>query len=544
MKKLFVSLLAIFMVLFLASCDPSSSAPTFEGTSEGATAQYKEAVAYLSLLGNGPYQTGTNSYIFSEFDTNEDLKNAIISIIHTYNLIDDDQANSGDIVITEASGTLTATFKSDTNFSREYSDVQISYTYKGEARTLSISGEYVMSQSGYSINLTISNLVINGMEYYEKAFYGSIDINDPVITLSAFSSLASEALENKTLQQYDAMLSTFKKLKIPDNTQNKAYYYQFLLALEAIRQADFPTAWQAFDRMEALTDTTKTLEKRFHVFTLLNKNLCYEMTGEYDSAIQTALKIEKIIPPSDPGLYDFAMANFFSLSDYYNRKGDENISLHYLKKGLAISDSILNFKKLSQIHEMKTNYEIGKMNDHIRDVEHKRQIQLVILYMVLAILGMIAAFLTWVIRQNQALRQKNQDLFAKNEALLRQEEFFKEFRRQNAGNRTPCNEQITGNQSIEKNIHNPEKYMGSSLGSHQKADISNRIRNVMEQNPTIYSSDFSLEKLADLVDCNPKYVSQVINELLGKNFNAFVAEYRVKEACRRITDTEHYGHLT
>ena len=175
MKKLFVSLLAIFMVLFLASCDPSSSAPTFEGTSEEATAQYKEAVAYLSLLGNGPYQTGTNSYIFSEFDTNEDLKNAIISIIHTYNLIDDDQANSGDIVITEASGTLTATFKSDTNFSREYSDVQISYTYKGEARTLSISGEYVMSQSGNSINLTISNLVINGMEYYDVKISGVVE---------------------------------------------------------------------------------------------------------------------------------------------------------------------------------------------------------------------------------------------------------------------------------------------------------------------------------------------------------------------------------
>ena len=386
--------------------------------------------------------------------------------------------------------------------------------------------------------------ISNGMEYYEKAFYGSIDINDPVITLSAFSSLASEALENKTLQQYDAILSTFKKLKIPDNTQNKAYYYQFLLALDAIRQADFPTAWQAFDRMEALTDTTKTLEKRFHVFTLLNKNLCYEMAGEYDSAIWTALKIEKIIPLSDPGLYDFAMANFFSLSDYYSRKGEENISLLYLKKGLAISDSILNSKKLSQIHEMKTNYEIGRMNDHIRNVEHKRQIQLVILYMVLAILGMIAAFLTWVIRQNKALRQKNQDLFAKNEALLRQEEFFREFREQNAENRTPCNEQTTGNQSIERNTHHPEKYIGSSLDSHQKADISNRLRNVMEQNPTIYSSDFSLEKLADLVDCNPKYVSQVINELLGKNFNAFVAEYRVKEACRRITDTEHYGHLT
>ncbi|MBO8432631.1 MAG: hypothetical protein IAB08_05005, partial [Bacteroidetes bacterium] len=45
--------------------------------------------------------------------------------------------------------------------------------------------------------------IANGMEYYEKAFYGSIDINDPVITLGAFSSLASEAVSYTHLRAHE-----------------------------------------------------------------------------------------------------------------------------------------------------------------------------------------------------------------------------------------------------------------------------------------------------------------------------------------------------
>lgn len=69
MKKLFVSLLAIFMVLFLASCDPSSSATKFEGTSEEATKAFMADMPYISLLQSGPDSEGT--YDFSNFSSNE-----------------------------------------------------------------------------------------------------------------------------------------------------------------------------------------------------------------------------------------------------------------------------------------------------------------------------------------------------------------------------------------------------------------------------------------------------------------------------------------
>ena len=41
-----------------------------------------------------------------------------------------------------------------------------------------------------------------------------------------------------------------------------------------------------------------------------------------------------------------------------------------------------------------------------------------------------------------------------------------------------------------------------------------------------------------------KYVSAVVNQVYQKNFKILLNEYRVREACRRLQDEEHYGNMT
>ncbi len=43
---------------------------------------------------------------------------------------------------------------------------------------------------------------------------------------------------------------------------------------------------------------------------------------------------------------------------------------------------------------------------------------------------------------------------------------------------------------------------------------------------------------------NSKYVSKVINEAYGCNFRAFINEIRIREAQRRLLDTDRYGSFT
>ena len=74
--------------------------------------------------------------------------------------------------------------------------------------------------------------------------------------------------------------------------------------------------------------------------------------------------------------------------------------------------------------------------------------------------------------------------------------------------------------------------------------LYDKIQQILANSKVIFDTDFSLQKLADLTETSYKKVSQVINEKAGCNFNNLINEYRVKEACRRMNDTEQYGKYT
>ena len=77
-----------------------------------------------------------------------------------------------------------------------------------------------------------------------------------------------------------------------------------------------------------------------------------------------------------------------------------------------------------------------------------------------------------------------------------------------------------------------------------KQQLLKRIENVIETSDEIYSPDFSVERLAVLTDSKYKYVSQVINEYYDQNFNNFINQYRIKEACKRIDNHGQYANMT
>ena len=55
---------------------------------------------------------------------------------------------------------------------------------------------------------------------------------------------------------------------------------------------------------------------------------------------------------------------------------------------------------------------------------------------------------------------------------------------------------------------------------------------------------FSVARLAEAVQSNPKYVSQTVNEEFCCNFNTYLNGFRVREACRRIIADESVRRLT
>ena len=99
-------------------------------------------------------------------------------------------------------------------------------------------------------------------------------------------------------------------------------------------------------------------------------------------------------------------------------------------------------------------------------------------------------------------------------------------------------------QDEERRREKTEKYKGSSLDAETKESMLELLRNVMENSDEVFTSDFTIDRLAELSNLKSKIVSQVINELCGTNFNSFVNEYRIKEACKRMNDREATANLT
>jgi AraC-like DNA-binding protein len=69
-------------------------------------------------------------------------------------------------------------------------------------------------------------------------------------------------------------------------------------------------------------------------------------------------------------------------------------------------------------------------------------------------------------------------------------------------------------------------------------ELLNKIYTVMEDVSVVCDPDFSVEKLATLVQSNNTYISQVINTNLKKNFRSFINIYRIREAQRLFSEPD------
>ena len=80
------------------------------------------------------------------------------------------------------------------------------------------------------------------------------------------------------------------------------------------------------------------------------------------------------------------------------------------------------------------------------------------------------------------------------------------------------------------------KYVTSTLNDSKKQELFARIVKLMEEEKVYCDCLLTKDKLAEMLQTNRTYLSQVINEQTGKSFTAFLATYRVEAAVKRLSD--------
>ena len=88
-----------------------------------------------------------------------------------------------------------------------------------------------------------------------------------------------------------------------------------------------------------------------------------------------------------------------------------------------------------------------------------------------------------------------------------------------------------------------QKYSASTLSEGKSQEILVDLLQLMTEEKVYLDNALTIKDLSDRLGVKSKYLSQVINEQVGKNFFNFVNDYRVDEVKRRLRD-ENYKHLS
>ena len=94
-----------------------------------------------------------------------------------------------------------------------------------------------------------------------------------------------------------------------------------------------------------------------------------------------------------------------------------------------------------------------------------------------------------------------------------------------------------------KNDQGNGKYQRSGLKKAEADRYLKQLLRIMEEEKPYLNGELSINDLTMRMNIPRHYLTQILNEKLGKNFYTFVNEYRVKEVIRLMNDPR-YRHFT
>lgn len=316
------------------------------------------------------------------------------------------------------------------------------------------------------------------------------------------------------LDDMQADLGHFLKHPIPAATHNLDYTRAFCRGVMALAAKRYDDALGEFERMKACISPQDSLTQLMNY--LSNCAEVYYQTDQMEQALDLMYQIKELVELDD-NKYDL-MQVYGELSSYYDKMGDVQSARLARLEYLELKTQVQTTDRLKQIRDIRFLNQIDSMNlqlDRLAEAHKTQNRRLLMVSLVTLVIAVILGFLARAYRQ---LRHSNEALYEKNRLLLASE-----------APATPAP---------------PAKYQSNQLTPEQTDRIYTKLRQAMQDTTLISDANLSLAQLSDLIGERQRDVSQVINSKLGVNFHTMLNEYRIKEACRLIDQTDAASTMT
>lgn len=398
------------------------------------------------------------------------------------------------------------------------------------------------------------------LHYYQRGYKAAVEDNDTDMQFSFLSNILACYCLMKDVKQAKAYFRLLMQLPVSDK-QKRQYYCLYNQGFIAQAAGDYAMAeyyhFKAFEYAKERNMPVMYIQAQYMELgniALKCKNP-KKAISYFKKGYQMTLKMDNS---------DKMSRVYKSLSEAYASAGQADSAAKYKAMYLELSDSAFNKSQFYISGSKLFNYENTVNQKMIDSLTTRNTTQFVVIIVFVIMLIVLTVLYRMLRQKNRNLIDAQMLLVSKNEELMKSdkqsrlllEQYAKavntvhednvpnavgETGQETAGDTEGGAEDADGKAD---EADKKERTAAALLSEEQKNLLLNKINTVMADMSVISRSDFNLNALAQMVGSNTKYVSWAINDVYGKNFRQFLSEYRIREACRRLSDKEHYGNMT
>lgn len=357
--------------------------------------------------------------------------------------------------------------------------------------------------------------------------------NDPVHLAATHNNLGlfykNDSSYNMALAHLDSSLQINKDLK---NSKEIILSLNNIGTIYCLKE-DYTTGLQYFK--EALKLKAPDTEPEVLVKLFGNISRIYSFNNDIASSLALMDSANHIINQLE--LRPLKAVFYRNLSDMYYTAKNYSKAYDYLWMYKQIDDSIFSAKQYQIIQELNTSFEVQKKEDEILVLRNKEALNklrmqkqnTIVFFLVIIIFLMISLYLL-LRRKNRIINLNNINLAEKNLNFQADEKrLLKRIRILEEENKAK-------EAKMESTVANEMTKSKPVISIDTKEVLLEKLL-ILFQNEELYvDKNLNIDCICRRLNSNQKYISHIINEEFGQNFNQFINSYRVKKAMELLSE--------
>ncbi len=280
----------------------------------------------------------------------------------------------------------------------------------------------------------------------------------------------------------------------------------------------FAKQWEKAEAMleKAIISAKGTEWEQYHISSAqIYLSVIYTNRKEYQKAIDTLISAEKLTEPKDPKRVEL---------------------YHYLAQNYLAENNLKEYKKYNELYQTArsslsaenqkaVNKSVQILDSIIKEEADKRKrtynfLMALGIFTVLSLAGIIFYY------QRKKAKQKQlfQNIISKLEQKLKENNSSTFIPKENP---------------LELVIDTTESQKDRTIPEAVEKKILQKLKK-FEQSEKFINPNLSLSSLASDLKTNPRYLSEIISQHYGKNFNTYINELRIEYICRNILEDSKY----